>query len=160
MGRRPGPRRFLQAVVAVSSRRGEEAGLLSPARDGDRGAAAVAVYPLAFYSSIRLAGVAVGTVVSLGSAPIASGVLERVIDRRRRSAPGGCSRWRWGSPVVRSAVRPRRCTTRRPTRSARSPVWGLSSLVAGDGPYCSPGCPPPHGPRGQAQGRDRRGLPS
>jgi len=45
------------------------------------GAFAVAVYPLAFYSSMRLAGVAIGTVVSLGSAPLASALIERVMDR-------------------------------------------------------------------------------
>ncbi|MFI6033350.1 DMT family transporter [Streptomyces sp. NPDC051315] len=49
------------------------------------GSVAVAVYPLAFYSSMRLAGVAVGTVVSLGTAPLASAVIERVADRRRLS---------------------------------------------------------------------------
>ncbi|MFF0895996.1 DMT family transporter [Streptomyces sp. NPDC003278] len=47
------------------------------------GAVSVAVYPLAFYSSMRLAGVAVGTVVSIGTAPLASAVIERVADRRR-----------------------------------------------------------------------------
>ncbi|MER7332732.1 MULTISPECIES: DMT family transporter [unclassified Micromonospora] len=47
------------------------------------GAVAVAVYPLAFYTSMRLAGVTVGTVVSIGSAPLAAAVIERVIDRRR-----------------------------------------------------------------------------
>lgn len=46
------------------------------------GALAVALYPLAFYSSMHLAGVAVGTVVSIGSAPLASAVVERVVDRR------------------------------------------------------------------------------
>ena len=44
------------------------------------GAVSVAVYPLAFYSSMRLGGVAIGTVVSIASAPIASAVLERVVD--------------------------------------------------------------------------------
>src|SRR6185312_10742407 len=39
------------------------------------GAIAVAVYPLAFYSSMHLAGVAVGTVVSIGSAPLASALI-------------------------------------------------------------------------------------
>lgn len=34
------------------------------------GTLAVAVYPLAFYASMHLAGVAVGTVVSIGSAPL------------------------------------------------------------------------------------------
>jgi len=33
------------------------------------GALAIAVYPLAFYSSMRMSGVAIGTVVSLASAP-------------------------------------------------------------------------------------------
>jgi DME family drug/metabolite transporter len=49
------------------------------------GAVAVAVYPLAFYSSMRLAGVAVGTVVSLGSAPLASALVERLVDGQRLS---------------------------------------------------------------------------
>ncbi|MFH9671958.1 DMT family transporter [Streptomyces sp. NPDC017405] len=47
------------------------------------GAVSVAVYPLAFYSSMRLAGVAVGTVVSIGTAPLASALIERVVDGRR-----------------------------------------------------------------------------
>lgn len=47
------------------------------------GAGSVAVYPLAFYSSMHLAGVAVGTVVSIGTAPLASALIERVVDGRR-----------------------------------------------------------------------------
>nr|WP_299166944.1 EamA family transporter [uncultured Arthrobacter sp.] len=47
------------------------------------GGLSVAIYPLAFYSSMRLAGVAVGTVISIGSAPIASAVIERVLDKHR-----------------------------------------------------------------------------
>lgn len=50
------------------------------------GALAVAIYPLAFYSSMRLAGVTIGTVVSLGSAPLLSAVIEMVMDRVRVSA--------------------------------------------------------------------------
>ena len=46
------------------------------------GALAVAVYPLAFYSSMHLAGVAVGTVVSIGSAPVAAAVIERIVDQK------------------------------------------------------------------------------
>jgi DME family drug/metabolite transporter len=46
------------------------------------GAAAVAVYPLAFYSSMHLCGVALGTVVSIGSAPLASAVIERLAERK------------------------------------------------------------------------------
>ncbi|HJV97709.1 MAG TPA: EamA family transporter [Arthrobacter sp.] len=55
------------------------------------GSLAVAMYPLAFYSSMHLAGVAVGTVASIGSAPLASAVVERVVDKRpftRRWAVG------------------------------------------------------------------------
>ncbi|MBO0981293.1 EamA family transporter [Microbacterium sp. SD291] len=49
------------------------------------GALSVAIYPLAFYSSMHLAGVAIGTVVSLASAPLASGLLERFVEGRRLS---------------------------------------------------------------------------
>jgi DME family drug/metabolite transporter len=46
------------------------------------GALAVAVYPLAFYMSMHFAGVAVGTVVSIGSAPVAAAVIECCADRK------------------------------------------------------------------------------
>lgn len=46
------------------------------------GAAGVVVYPLAFYSSMDLAGVAIGNVVSLGSGPVFAALLEWSIDRR------------------------------------------------------------------------------
>lgn len=75
----------LQAAIAVSSLRREHAALSSHRGTVIAGVAGVAIYPLAFYSSMHLAGVAVGTVVSLGSAPIASGLLERMIERRRLS---------------------------------------------------------------------------
>ncbi|MGB3698621.1 MAG: EamA family transporter [Gordonia sp. (in: high G+C Gram-positive bacteria)] len=52
------------------------------------GAVGVAIYPLAFYSSMQLAGVAIGSVVSLGSAPIFTGLLERIVDGARLG-----SRW-------------------------------------------------------------------
>lgn len=57
------------------------------------GALAVFVYPLAFYSAMDLAGVAIGTVVSLASAPMVSGLLERVLDKHRLGP------W-WGTAVV------------------------------------------------------------
>jgi Predicted permease, DMT superfamily len=40
------------------------------------GAVAVAIYPLAFYTSMRWSGVTIGTVVSIGSAPILSVIIE------------------------------------------------------------------------------------
>ena len=44
------------------------------------GALAVAAYPLAFYSSMAVAGVAIGTVVTLGSAPVFAALIERLAD--------------------------------------------------------------------------------
>ena len=45
------------------------------------GGASVAVYPLAFYGSMRLAGVAIGTVVTIGAAPLFSALIELAFDR-------------------------------------------------------------------------------
>ncbi len=47
------------------------------------GALSVGVYPLAFYTSMHLAGVAIGTVVSIGSAPLAASITERVFDGQK-----------------------------------------------------------------------------
>jgi DME family drug/metabolite transporter len=49
------------------------------------GAAGVVVYPLAFYSSMSIAGVAIGNVVSLGSGPVFAAIIEWVAERRRLS---------------------------------------------------------------------------
>jgi DME family drug/metabolite transporter len=49
------------------------------------GALGVVVYPLAFYSSMNLAGVAIGNVVSLGSGPVFAAILEWIFERRRLS---------------------------------------------------------------------------
>lgn len=46
------------------------------------GSLSVAVYPLAFYTSMKLSGVAIGTVVSIASAPFFAIVLERLIDKK------------------------------------------------------------------------------
>jgi DME family drug/metabolite transporter len=62
-------------------------------------AGAVAVFPLAFYSSMRLAGVAVGTVVSIGSAPPAAAVIERLVDHQPLSRG-----WALGTTVGVSGV--------------------------------------------------------
>lgn len=45
------------------------------------GALGVLVYPLAFYTGMDLAGVAIGNVVALGTGPIVTAVLERVFER-------------------------------------------------------------------------------
>jgi len=78
---------ILQATIAVPALRRKRPALQRRWRVVAAGAMAVAVYPLAFYSSMHLAGVAIGSVVSLASAPLASGVLERVIDRSTLSRP-------------------------------------------------------------------------
>lgn len=76
---------LLQAVAALPVMRAHRAALAAQWRTLATAAVAVAVYPLAFYTSMRLAGVAVGTVVSIGSAPMLAALIERVIDRQRLS---------------------------------------------------------------------------
>ena len=49
------------------------------------GALGVFVYPLAFYSSMNLAGVAIGNVVSLGTGPVFAAILEWLLERHRPS---------------------------------------------------------------------------
>jgi len=44
--------------------------------------AAIAVYNLAFFSGVRLAGVAVGTTIGIGSGPLFAGALQALITRR------------------------------------------------------------------------------
>src|SRR3954465_9647525 len=54
-------------------------------------AAGVAVYQLAFFAAVRDTGVAVGTIVALGSAPTLAGAFEWALERRppprTRAAP-------------------------------------------------------------------------
>ncbi len=85
---------LLQAGSAGRVMRAHRAGLAAQWRTLALSAAAVAVYPLAFYTSMRLAGVAVGTVVSIGSAPMAAALVERVVDRQPLSR-----RWAVGATV-------------------------------------------------------------
>ncbi|MFI2780270.1 DMT family transporter [Streptomyces sp. ALB3] len=74
---------LLQALIAAPQIARHSAGLREQRGTVLLGAASVAIYPLAFYSSMHLAGVAVGTVVSIGTAPLASALIERVVDGRR-----------------------------------------------------------------------------
>jgi len=48
-------------------------------------AAGMVAYPLAFYASMDLAGVAIGNVISLGSGPLFAALLEWSVSRRRLS---------------------------------------------------------------------------
>lgn len=74
---------LLQALIALRSIRHNGHGLREQLSIVALGAIAVTIYPLAFYSSMHLAGVAAGTVVSIGSAPIFASIIERVADRHR-----------------------------------------------------------------------------
>ena len=47
------------------------------------GALGVVTYPLAFYSAMDLAGVAIGNVVALGSGPVFAALIEWLVERRR-----------------------------------------------------------------------------
>ncbi|WP_055477245.1 DMT family transporter [Gordonia sp. HS-NH1] len=47
------------------------------------GGICVMIYPLCFFGSMRVGGVALGTVVSLASAPLVSAVIERVAEGRK-----------------------------------------------------------------------------
>ncbi|MFE1755492.1 DMT family transporter [Streptomyces anandii] len=85
---------LLQALIAAPRIRREAPGLRARRGTVLVGAVAVAAYPPAFYTSMRLAGVAAGTVVSIGSAPLASAVIERVVDGRRLSR-----RWMLGAAL-------------------------------------------------------------
>jgi DME family drug/metabolite transporter len=49
------------------------------------GALSVAIYPLAFYTSMRLCGVAIGTVISIATAPFFAAILERLISKKNIS---------------------------------------------------------------------------
>lgn len=73
---------LLQALYAARHIAGQSGALLERWRLVSLGAVAVAVYPLAFYTSMHLSGVAVGTVVSIGSAPVAAALVERFADRK------------------------------------------------------------------------------
>src|SRR5699024_8043671 len=72
---------ILQALIAIPALHVSRPQLRTNVPVVALGALAMAIYPLAFYSSMHLAGVALGSVVSLASAPLASGVLERLVQR-------------------------------------------------------------------------------
>ncbi|MEV0175829.1 EamA family transporter [Streptomyces sp. NPDC050803] len=85
---------LLQALMAAPRVRREAPALRAQRGVVLLGALAVGAYPLAFYTSMHLAGVAAGTVVSIGSAPLASAVVERVVDKRRLTR-----RWMTGAAL-------------------------------------------------------------
>ena len=76
---------LLQASIAIRTIARHARALHSQWRWLLLGALAVAIYPLAFYGSMRLAGVTVGTVVSIGTAPLLSAIIEMFMDGLRIS---------------------------------------------------------------------------
>ncbi|MFZ4835102.1 DMT family transporter [Rouxiella sp. Mn2063] len=72
---------LLQALIAIKSIVNNGQYLREQWRCLLLGAIAVAIYPLAFYGSMRLAGVTIGTVVSIGSAPLLSALIEYRMDK-------------------------------------------------------------------------------
>lgn len=50
---------------------------------------ALAVYPLAFYTSMKLSGVAVGTVISIASAPFFTVLIECLFSKGKRISTNG-----------------------------------------------------------------------
>ncbi|WP_028023210.1 DMT family transporter [Enterovibrio calviensis] len=68
---------LLLAFIARDSLRADKQQLIAHRKVLFVGAIALAVYPLAFYSSMRFAGVAIGTVVSIASAPFMTALIER-----------------------------------------------------------------------------------
>lgn len=71
---------ILQAILAIRVIRQNWAKLYAHRALFLLGGITIAVYPLAFYASMRLSGVTIGTVVSIGSAPVIAAVIESVFD--------------------------------------------------------------------------------
>lgn len=85
---------MLQAAIALRAIRVQRRTIAQQRNFLLTGALAVAVYPLAFYASMHLAGVAVGTVISIGSAPLLSALIEYFCEGQRLSR-----RWMLGAAV-------------------------------------------------------------
>lgn len=90
---------LMQAMLAAGRVRRHRAQLKAQWRWLLVGAIAVAIYPLAFYASMRLAGVTIGTVVSIGSAPLLSALIEYRLDGLRLGA-----RWMLGAGLGLSGM--------------------------------------------------------
>ena len=74
---------FFAALVAATGRsRGAPAAVPRLWRRQLLAGAAVAVYNLAFFAGVRLAGVAVGTTIAIGSGPLFAGALQALVTRR------------------------------------------------------------------------------
>lgn len=81
---------LLQGLIAAAGILRQRALILRYWRFLLTGAIAVAIYPLAFYASMRFAGVTVGTVMSIGSAPLLSALIEHRFDGLRLTKQWMC----------------------------------------------------------------------
>jgi len=76
---------LLQAILARKSIKNNIAQINSNLVILAIGVISVFIYPLAFYSSMHLAGITIGTVVSIGTAPLFTALLERFFDHKKLS---------------------------------------------------------------------------
>lgn len=122
---------LLQALAAARVIRAHRVALLGNWRLIGLSAVATAVYPLAFYTSMRLAGVAIGTVVTIGSAPAISALIERIADKRRLSR-----RWVLGAGLgVAGIVLLTVARSAHAGTSATHPLAGIALGVAAAATY-------------------------
>jgi drug/metabolite transporter, DME family len=75
------------ALLLLAARATPVAAARWPRRELGAVAAAIAVYQLAFFAAVDRTGVAVGTVVALGSAPAIAGLIGLLVDRQPLSGP-------------------------------------------------------------------------
>src|SRR5665811_248590 len=123
---------LLQAAAASRVMFTHRGGLIAQWRTVMVSAGAVAVFPLAFYSSMRLAGVAVGTVVSIGSAPPAAAVIERIVDHQPLSRGWALGTTVGVSGVLALALAHPGQTDPAATTATAQPVLGIAlGLLAG-----------------------------
>ncbi|WP_108650619.1 DMT family transporter [Dongshaea marina] len=75
---------ILQALLAYKQLTQELSRILQLRKKLFIGAVALTLYPLAFYSSMRLSGVAIGTVVSIASAPLFTVLIESLFGKQSK----------------------------------------------------------------------------
>ena len=120
---------LLLALLAAGLRGGARAPVWT-ARDAGVvavGALGVAAYQPVFFTGVERTGVAVGTLVALGSAPVLTGVLEWVILRRRPSR-----RWAMATVLAAAGVA---VLALGQSAGARLEVGGLLAAVAAGASY-------------------------
>lgn len=73
---------LLQTVMARKKIISDIDKLLTVKKELLIGALAVAIYPLAFYTSMQFSGITIGTVISIATAPFATVLLERLFSKK------------------------------------------------------------------------------